>query len=99
MTDAERVQQLHTIVQRLWLALAYYGDPQTYFAIDVLSDPPCGDFVNDFGTTEVLDREVPGKRARETLEKLCEQYPAVLDEIKAPDELFNGVESLLDRAD
>jgi hypothetical protein len=51
--------------------LAFYGDPETYFAIGFLPDRPCGEFEDDF---EELDGALghpgggswtkPGKRAR-----------------------------------
>ena len=52
-------------------ALAFYADPETYFAIAVLADRPCGEFADDF--SEVWwepargMEEKPGKRAREVL--------------------------------
>ena len=54
-------------------ALAFYGDPMTYFAISIFSDPPCGEFVNDYGKAARIDGVVeyfPGARARSTLRKL-----------------------------
>lgn len=60
-------------------ALAFYADPDTYFAIAFLPDPPCGDFAEDF---EELEGEwghpdggtwvKPGKRARETLRPITD---------------------------
>jgi hypothetical protein len=46
-------------------ALDFYGDPETYYAVAVIPDPPCGDFVNDFSEVDGVLR--PGKRAREVL--------------------------------
>lgn len=40
----------------------FYGDPETYFAVGVLGDSPCGEFVEDFDETELGTK--PGKRAR-----------------------------------
>lgn len=55
-------------------ALAFYADPETYFAISMLPDRPCGEFVDDFETLEgALGHPdggkwvKPGKRAREAL--------------------------------
>lgn len=45
--------------------LAFYADPETYFAIGFFPDPPNGDFMEDFSETE-LGRK-PGKRARVAL--------------------------------
>ncbi len=49
-------------------ALEFYGDPETYFAIMFLSDPPAGGFLRDIGDTH-LGRK-PGKRARMALKKI-----------------------------
>lgn len=61
-------------------ALAFYGDPETYFAIGFLPDRPCGEFEDDF---EELDGALghpgggswvkPGKRARAYFK---DAYPA-----------------------
>lgn len=61
---------------RLREALEFYADPDTYFAIAVFADAPCGDFADDF---EELDGDLghpgggawvkPGKRARAALAK------------------------------
>jgi hypothetical protein len=62
------------LVSQLETALRFYADPDTYFAIAFLPDPPCGDFMDDF---EELDGDLghpgggswikPGKRARQAL--------------------------------
>jgi len=52
---------------RLREALDFYADPDTYFAIGFFPDPPCGDFMDDFSTTEYIGEfqvKRPGKRAR-----------------------------------
>lgn len=47
-------------------ALEFYADPDTYFAVAVIGDPPCGEFVDDFGPdNEGIER--PGLRARAAL--------------------------------
>jgi len=46
--------------------LAFYADPETYFAIGVFPDPPCGDFINDYSDTPALGQK-PGKTARNAL--------------------------------
>lgn len=50
-------------------ALAFYGDPSTYFAVGFFPDNPAGDFMEDFSATYLGAK--PGKRAREMFEKLC----------------------------
>jgi hypothetical protein len=49
-------------------ALEFYADPDTYFAVGIFPDPPCGNFMDDFSDTE-LGRK-PGKRARAVLAAL-----------------------------
>lgn len=56
--------------ERLVGALEFYADPHTYFAVAVITDPPCGDFGDDFSDTEELGSK-PGKRAREALKALA----------------------------
>jgi hypothetical protein len=46
--------------------LCFYADPQTYFAIGILPDPPCGEFIHDCDDTGELGVK-PGKRAREAI--------------------------------
>jgi hypothetical protein len=53
-------------------ALEFYADPETYHAIAILGDRPCGEFADDmsvdFWTKNCgYDRPMPGKRAREAL--------------------------------
>ncbi|MDA2938478.1 hypothetical protein MYX75_09480 [Acidobacteria bacterium AH-259-A15] len=55
---------------RLREALEFYADPETYFAIAFLPDPPNGPFMDDFSETE-LDMK-PGKQAREALARTAE---------------------------
>jgi hypothetical protein len=58
-------------------ALAFYADPETYFAIAFLPDRPCGPFEDDFeeltGPLAHPDGHPwtkPGRRAREVLFRL-----------------------------
>lgn len=53
-------------------ALHFYADPDSYFAISILDDPPCGEFARDFSQDEwtaicEYDRPMPGKLAREIM--------------------------------
>jgi hypothetical protein len=48
----------------------FYADPETYFAIGFIADPPCGDFADDFGEDykhEGMQGLRPGRRAREAI--------------------------------
>ena len=58
-------------VHKLLMALNYYADPDTYFAIGVFPDPPCGDFINDYSDTEIGEK--PGKLARQVLDEIIER--------------------------
>lgn len=76
--EMQRATRLEEQNETLREALAFYADPETYFAIAFMADPPCGEFADDF---EELDGALghpdggawtkPGKRAREA-------YAAVL---------------------
>lgn len=59
-------------------ALMFYADPESYFAVAVVGDPPCGDFIRDAAPLSEEDQEYyvayrsndgtyHGKRAREAL--------------------------------
>jgi hypothetical protein len=67
---ADLVAQLAAFEQVL-SALAFYAEPDTYFAIAIWPDPPCGDFMQDFsghGNPDYPDGDQrPGMRAREAL--------------------------------
>lgn len=49
--------------------LEFYADPNTYVAIGFITDPPCGDFINDFSKTQSAGGLKPGAKARELLKK------------------------------
>lgn len=49
-------------------ALRFYGDPDTYVAVAMIADPPCGEFIEDFSEIDGVER--PGKRARATLAEI-----------------------------
>lgn len=54
-------------LRKLRAALMFYADPETYHAIDFWTDPPCGEFDDDFSEAHGhpnYDRAMPGKRAR-----------------------------------
>lgn len=53
-------------------SLAMYADPDTYFGIAFIPDPPAGNFIYDFDLVENsdYDRPVAGKDAREAFEKI-----------------------------
>lgn len=64
-------------------ALEFYADPETYFAIAMIPDPPNGEFMDDFTETEDLGWK-PGKLARETLEKFYDGLPSGADQLQPP---------------
>lgn len=57
-------------------SLAFYADPDFYFGIGFFPDPPCGNFIYDFGLVdhEDYDRPVAGKDAREAFDKIREIF-------------------------
>jgi len=71
---ADSIERLHAREGRLVEALEFYADPETYFAISFLYDPPCGEFADDFeelsgelGHPDGSEWTKPGKRARAAL--------------------------------
>lgn len=52
-------------------ALEFYANPETYFAIGLFPDFPCGKFINDIGicTLNGVKTKKPGALARKTLKK------------------------------
>ena len=69
LAEAE-VERLTAERDELKAALEFYADPETYFALCMMADPPCGDFIRDFSVVEgaYTDRPMPGTRARAALE-------------------------------
>lgn len=69
MNDLHRTEAaLRTAVE----ALGFYADPESYFAVAIAGDPPCGDFAYDFDEQHSRPDMGPrhGKLARETLRSL-----------------------------
>lgn len=60
-----RVEDVDKLMGELSAALLFYALPETYFAIAVIPDPPCGAFIEDFSETSMGPK--PGKLAREVL--------------------------------
>ena len=74
--------------------LAFYGDVDSYFAVHVVGDRPCGAFVDDVGECVLIDsndHEIErtheyGHRARQTLERVID-HPLIQELINnLPDE-------------
>lgn len=71
-------------IEALEKALAFYANPWTYVAIAFLPDPPCGEFIQDFGPHDceedpLFETNRAGVRARkalgwtqEQIEEACE---------------------------
>lgn len=55
MTQADKLTAEIVTLRRqkavLLEALAFYGDPETYFAVALMCDPPCGEISEDFDET------------------------------------------------
>jgi hypothetical protein len=66
MTEVERLKKR---IEKLEKALWFYANPDTYYAVSFLFDPPCGGFRDDFGWVKWSDynRKMPGKVARRAL--------------------------------
>lgn len=77
------------LVDELAEALGFYADPETYFAIGFLPDPPCGEFMEDFDHTEELGVK-PGHRARAALARYHATKEAMPDLLAAL-EVADGV--------
>lgn len=55
--------------------LAMYADPETYHAMMIIFDPPCGVFKGDFGPQSEHEHpdyedDMPGKAARAVIKEL-----------------------------
>lgn len=63
--------RLRALAVRLRDALAFYADPDTYFAVGFFPDPPCGAIMDDWSTHGTpgyaADDERPGWVARTAL--------------------------------
>lgn len=52
-------------------ALGFYASPETYYAVALLCDRPCGEFADDLDSTrDGISR--PGKRAYEALQRISD---------------------------
>jgi hypothetical protein len=62
---------LRTRLREALEVVAFYGDPDSYFAIAIWPDRPAGNFADDFSDVDSLgyfyERDMPGKKARELL--------------------------------
>lgn len=68
---ADLIEAQQEEIARLREALAFYADPDSYFAMVIMADPPCGEFSEDFSEDHSgdYDRPMPGKRARAALQE------------------------------
>jgi cell division protein FtsB len=67
----ERIARLEGAMQPMIEALEFYADPETYFGLAVIADPPCGGFAEDFSDDHghpSLDGNRYGKTARKAFE-------------------------------
>lgn len=69
----------HATAVDLYETLEFYADPDTYFAVAIISDPPCGELIDDFSETPAFGFK-PGKRARECINKVMAMWQEVNDE-------------------
>ena len=68
-----KIATMQAEIDELKETLAFYADPETYFAIGFFPDPPCGEFMEDFSDTGVELGFRAGKRARVALNIEIEQ--------------------------
>ena len=59
MTEEDRKKAFFLLFGIVW----FYADPDTWVAVSVMPDPPCGDIIRDFRLTPDGVRR-PGGRAR-----------------------------------
>lgn len=64
--EAER-DKWHDIAINLAEAVAFYADPDSYFALMITADRPCGAFADDVSEDETYGRHMPGAKARAAL--------------------------------
>lgn len=62
---AGKIFRINEVCEEMVLALEFYADPETWIAVGLFPDPPCGEIMNDFSETSYGDK--PGKRARMAL--------------------------------
>jgi hypothetical protein len=55
-------------ITELHAALEFYASPDTWYAVLLFADPPCGEIANDYSMIEEEGCERPGARARAALE-------------------------------
>lgn len=67
--ERKRANEAEQRAERYRAALEFYANPDTYFAIAFMPDPPNGEFMDDFSDveTEWGPEYRPGKRARQAL--------------------------------
>jgi len=70
LNNYKREQLLNEACNEMLDALVFYGNPDTYFAIAFLGDPPCGSFIKDTSYCPSVTSYKPGKLARETVQKI-----------------------------
>ncbi len=74
MTELEQYKRALGIMHD---ALCQYADPEFYHAILFLVDRPAGGFADDVSEVDpsyAYNRPMPGKLARDTLDKMCKDY-------------------------
>ena len=61
-----------------WGIVKFYGDGMTWFATDIIADPPAGAITTDYRHEEELDRRAPGGRARLALSWVVSMFRRAL---------------------
>lgn len=75
-----RVKELHRqyrkMLERAYVVLSFYADPETYHAVSFMFDSPGGGWKEDFSDDHEhwqYDRAMPGKQARKMILELSEK--------------------------
>jgi len=63
-----KIKELEVKLKSAIEIIAFYGDPDTYFAVGFFPDRPCGEIMEDFSET-LEDGEKPGRKARDWIIK------------------------------
>ncbi len=76
----DKTKRMGRHIGRMIQALTFYADPETYFAIGFMGDPPHGPFLEDFEEIDGAHR--PGKKARAALDETAAISPEDLEALR-----------------
>ena len=76
-------------IKKLTSALLFYASPDTYFAVGMFPNSPCGPIMKDFGDTYLGKK--PGALARRALGKSWERF-FMKNDIEFPQKFYERLE-------